>query len=47
MIAITTQMRDQSSETVEKLVHGGLVDAAADSATRLLLPYAQLAWSRS
>ena len=43
IIAITTQWRDQSSETVGKLVHGGLVDVAADSATRLLLSYVQLA----
>ena len=41
MIAITTQWRDQSSETVEKLVHGGLADVAAESAMRLLLSYAQ------
>ncbi len=43
MIAMTRQWRDQSSETVETLVHGALVDVAADSATRLMLSYAQLA----
>ncbi len=43
MIAITMQLREQSSETVEKLVRGGSTDVAAYSAMRLLLSYAQFA----